>query len=107
MRWRMILAKLDPALAGKKVFTVIWTTTPWTLPASMAVAFHPGEAYVALESSGEVYIVAEKLANLFSEKVGTRGARTRWHGFPAASSSIESFPIPFSTAPSLAFWPIT
>ena len=47
-------AKLDPALAGKKVFTVIWTTTPWTLPASMAVAFHPDEEYVALESGGEV-----------------------------------------------------
>ena len=55
-------AKLDPALQGKKVFTVIWTTTPWTLPASMAVAFHPDEKYVAVESEGEVYIVAEKLA---------------------------------------------
>ena len=43
-------AKIDPALAGKKVFTIIWTTTPWTLPASMAVAFHPDEEYVALES---------------------------------------------------------
>src|SRR5437868_793164 len=43
-------AKLDPVLKGKKVFTVIWTTTPWTLPASMAVAFHPDEKYVALES---------------------------------------------------------
>jgi isoleucyl-tRNA synthetase len=53
---------LDPALRGKKVFTIIWTTTPWTLPASMAVAFHPDEEYVALESSGEVYIVAAKLA---------------------------------------------
>ena len=51
-------ARLDPALAGKKVFTIIWTTTPWTLPASMAVAFHPDEEYVALESGGEVYIVA-------------------------------------------------
>ena len=46
---------------GKKVFTIIWTTTPWTLPASMAVAFHPDEEYVALESGGEVYIVASKL----------------------------------------------
>ena len=44
-------ARLDPALAGKKVFTVIWTTTPWTLPASMAVAFHPDAEYVALESA--------------------------------------------------------
>ena len=63
-------AKIDSGLAGKKVFTVIWTTTPWTLPASMAVAFHPQEEYVALESAGEVYIVAEKLAKEFSEKVG-------------------------------------
>jgi isoleucyl-tRNA synthetase len=55
-------AKIDAALAGKKVSTIIWTTTPWTLPASMAVAFHPDEEYVALESGGEVYIVASKLA---------------------------------------------
>ena len=56
-------AQIDPALGGKKVFTIIWTTTPWTLPASMAVAFHPQEEYLALESGGEVYIVASKLAN--------------------------------------------
>ncbi len=58
-------AALDPALAGKKLFTIIWTTTPWTLPASMAVAFAPDEQYVALEdgnSPGNVYIVAEALA---------------------------------------------
>jgi isoleucyl-tRNA synthetase len=54
---------IDAALAGKNVSTIIWTTTPWTLPASMAVAFHPDEEYVALESAGEVYIVASKLAN--------------------------------------------
>jgi isoleucyl-tRNA synthetase len=57
-------AKIDPALAGKKVSTIIWTTTPWTLPASMAVAFHPDEDYVALydQASDEVFIVAAKLA---------------------------------------------
>ena len=69
-------AKIDSSLAGKKVFTVIWTTTPWTLPASMAVAFHPQEEYVALESGGEVYIVAEKLAKEFSEKVGLATPRS-------------------------------
>src|SRR5436853_6306932 len=31
---------IDSALAGKRVNTIIWTTTPWTLPASMAGAFH-------------------------------------------------------------------
>src|SRR5438067_5163659 len=55
-------AQIDPALAGKEVSTIIWTTTPWTLPASMAIAFHPEETYVALETGGEVYIVAEKLS---------------------------------------------
>jgi len=56
-------AAIDPALAGKQVFTIIWTTTPWTLPASMAIAFHPDFEYVALENNdGNVYIVAEALA---------------------------------------------
>ncbi len=63
-------AKVDPALAGRKVSTIIWTTTPWTLPASMAVAFHPDEEYVAMESGGEVYIVAGKLAQVTAEKTG-------------------------------------
>jgi isoleucyl-tRNA synthetase len=53
---------IDARLAGKRVWTIIWTTTPWTLPASLAVAFHPDFEYVALEQEGEVYIVAEALA---------------------------------------------
>src|ERR1041384_6223523 len=56
------LAKIDSALTSKKVSTIIWTTTPWTLPASMAVAFHPDLDYVALEHQGNVYIVADALA---------------------------------------------
>jgi isoleucyl-tRNA synthetase len=54
------------ALAGREVYTIIWTTTPWTLPASMAVAFHPNFEYVALaagqEAGAPVYIVASELA---------------------------------------------
>ena len=55
-------AALDPRLAGREVYTVIWTTTPWTLPASLAVAFNPEVDYVALEDSEGVYIVALALA---------------------------------------------
>ena len=56
-------AALDASLAGREVYTIIWTTTPWTLPASLAVAFHPDFDYVALQvESGEVYIVAAELA---------------------------------------------
>ena len=72
-------AKIDAALAGKKVSTIIWTTTPWTLPASMAVAFHPDEEYVALESGGEVYIVAAKLAKDVAEKCNLSDARELSH----------------------------
>lgn len=68
-------ATVDAALRGKKVFTVIWTTTPWTLPASMAVAFHPQEEYVALEAGGEVYIVAAKLAEEFVKHAGLDAPR--------------------------------
>ncbi|MBS1806249.1 MAG: isoleucine--tRNA ligase [Acidobacteria bacterium] len=54
---------LSPALAGREVYTIIWTTTPWTIPASMAVTFHPDFEYVALATEeGSVYIVAAELA---------------------------------------------
>ena len=72
-------AKIDPALAGKKVSTIIWTTTPWTLPASMAVAFHPDEEYVGLESGGEVYIVASKLAQDVANKCQLANPRELAH----------------------------
>ena len=42
---------IHPALAGREVDTIIWTTTPWTLPASLAVAFHPDFEYVALATN--------------------------------------------------------
>jgi len=73
VRYRLTSAPeaLDPALAGREVSTIIWTTTPWTLPASMAVAFHPDFEYVALEATTggpccpqtAVYIVAAELAS--------------------------------------------
>ena len=56
-------ASIHPALAGKDVWTIIWTTTPWTLPASLAVAFNPELDYVALRNTdGNIYIVAAALA---------------------------------------------
>ncbi len=87
-------AKLDAALAGKKLFTIIWTTTPWTLPASMAVAFHPDEEYVALESGGEVYIVASKLAKDAAEKCGLANPRELAH-FPGRKLERLNFQHPF------------
>jgi len=87
-------ATIDAALAGKKASTIIWTTTPWTLPASMAVAFHPHEEYVALESGGEVYIVASKLAKDVAEKCGLSDARELAH-FPGRRMERLNFQHPF------------
>ena len=55
------LAGVAPELAGRKVQVLIWTTTPWTLPANLAVAFHPDLAYAAVEVRGEVWILASEL----------------------------------------------
>lgn len=52
---------IDEALAGKKVFVVIWTTTPWTLPANLGISVHPEFDYAAIENGDEVYIVASEL----------------------------------------------
>jgi isoleucyl-tRNA synthetase len=87
-------AQIDPTLAGKKVSTIIWTTTPWTLPASMAVAFHPDEEYVALESGGEVYIVASKLAADVAAKCNLANPHELAH-FPGRKLERLNFQHPF------------
>ncbi|MFC6644417.1 isoleucine--tRNA ligase [Granulicella cerasi] len=53
--------EISPKLNGRNVWTIIWTTTPWTLPASVAIAFNPEITYVAVEDGDDVYIVAEAL----------------------------------------------
>ncbi|MDF1614673.1 isoleucine--tRNA ligase [Desulfurivibrio dismutans] len=52
----------SPQDAGlPNLFLVIWTTTPWTLPANVAVALHPDFTYAAVEVNGEILIMAEEL----------------------------------------------
>ena len=87
-------ANVDARLTGKKVNTIIWTTTPWTLPASLAVAFHPELDYVALEHEGEVYIVADALARQTMEKTKLTGA-TEIARFPGKKLEYSKFAHPF------------
>src|SRR5882672_378972 len=96
VKYRLISdpAKIDPALAGKKVSTIIWTTTPWTLPASMAVAFHPDLEYVALEHNGELYIVAEALAKATIDACKLEGASIAAR-FPGRQLEYATFAHPF------------
>jgi isoleucyl-tRNA synthetase len=63
-------AAIHSGLAGRKVFGLIWTTTPWTIPANMAIAYHPAFQYVALDVNGDVYIVAAELAKATGDVCG-------------------------------------
>ena len=53
--------QLDPQLEGKRLSYVIWTTTPWTLPANLAIVAHPHFTYVAVPHGDEYLIVAKEL----------------------------------------------
>jgi len=66
------LARRLPDLKGRDVSVLIWTTTPWTIPSNLAIAFHPEFDYAAYEAGSRVVIVAEALA----EKVAEAGGRT-------------------------------
>jgi isoleucyl-tRNA synthetase len=59
-----------PFLQGKPAAVLIWTTTPWTLPANLAVAFHPSYEYVWAETDGEVLLLAKELAETVLPKLG-------------------------------------
>jgi isoleucyl-tRNA synthetase len=61
-------ALIDAALAGRKVFVLIWTTTPWTLPANLGIAVHPDFEYSAFAHGDEVYIVASELLEAVAAK---------------------------------------
>jgi isoleucyl-tRNA synthetase len=69
-------AAIDPALAGKKVYGLIWTTTPWTIPANMAICYHPRFEYSALEVGADVYLVATDLVNQTAAKAGWQDPKT-------------------------------
>jgi isoleucyl-tRNA synthetase len=80
-RW----ARRHPALAGKEISAVIWTTTPWTLPANLALAFHPDADYAFYPVAGteEVLLVARELKD---------AASARWRSDPASKSLPELGP---------------
>ncbi|MCH8978914.1 MAG: isoleucine--tRNA ligase [Armatimonadetes bacterium] len=54
----------------ENVFTVIWTTTPWTIPANLAVAFHPKFEYSLVRAGGDHYLVVSELVDATMSKCG-------------------------------------
>jgi len=50
-------------------YIIIWTTTPWTIPANLAIAVHPDFDYVQFDANGEKWIMAEKLVGELFNKL--------------------------------------
>jgi isoleucyl-tRNA synthetase len=74
-----------PALKGRKVSVLIWTTTPWTIPSNLAIAFHPEFDYAAYDVDGRAVIVAEALAPAVAAAIG------KTFGSPVARMKGEVF----------------
>src|SRR5881296_1181190 len=65
------VSPLPAALDGLRApAAAIWTTTPWTLPASLAVAVHPDHDYVAIECAGRTLVVAAARAGAVARALG-------------------------------------
>lgn len=65
--------QLPQELEGRRLAYVIWTTTPWTLPANLAIVAHPQFTYVAIpnpKDPGESLIVAKELVETFAKAIG-------------------------------------
>jgi isoleucyl-tRNA synthetase len=78
------LASRVPALAGRDVSVLIWTTTPWTIPANRAIAFHPDVEYGAYLFDNRAVIVAAARAEAVSSATG-RTLETRLATFPGTA----------------------
>src|SRR5450755_436649 len=92
-------AALDPALAGKDVYVLIWTTTPWTIPANLAISFNPKFEYVAVDTPQGIAIVAEGLLPQVAEALGWD--QTIVARFPGSQLEAAVFRHPFLDRDSL------
>ncbi|MCD6526015.1 MAG: isoleucine--tRNA ligase [Desulfuromonas sp.] len=62
------------ALQGKPLYFVIWTTTPWTIPANMGICLNPELDYVAVEmDNGDVLVFAEGLYQQVLQQLELKG----------------------------------
>ncbi len=89
-----------PELAGKNMSVLIWTTTPWTIPSNLAIAFHPELVYGAYPTGDTHVIVAEPLAERVAKATG-RTLAAPVARFPGAVMERIVFNHPLYDRPSL------
>src|SRR5947209_12829971 len=96
VRYRVIESPNGVLLGGPRLYALIWTTTPWTLPASMALAFHPTFDYVlAADEKGDTYIVGEQLLDSVSRETGLQFIGGATQPFPGSTFAVAKFQHPF------------
>ena len=61
------------ALGERDVFAVIWTTTPWTIPANLAISVNPDFEYSFVDTGKDIFILEESLAEELMKKFGFSG----------------------------------
>jgi isoleucyl-tRNA synthetase len=88
---REALASVFPFLKGRTVDLVIWTTTPWTLPANLAIAVHPDVEYVFYDLGPRVVVVAKELlarvlGEIAPEQMQLRTVKA--HGEPVTAAAL-------------------
>ncbi len=94
VRYPVVECPESPTAKGG-FYAVVWTTTPWTLPASMALAFNGHLQYVlAGDANGDVYIVAEQLIDSVAAATGLRFT-SKAGPFPGITFAGAKFKHPF------------
>ncbi len=71
-----VLALAGDAASTKNVFALIWTTTPWTLPANLAISVHEDFEYQLVSVADECWVVAKELAEKVLAATKKEGALT-------------------------------
>jgi len=85
-----------PVVSQPKTFIVIWTTTPWTLPANLAVAYNQDFQYVKATVGDEYYILFRGLLPKVAEKCGWTGITEE--AFPSEQLATIQYQHPFIPA---------
>jgi isoleucyl-tRNA synthetase len=92
---------LAPSVGARPVSALIWTTTPWTIPSNLALAFHPDYDYAAYDVGGTAVIVAEGLADAVSKAI-TRPLGPKLAGFKGRTLERLRFRHPLYARESVA-----
>ncbi len=83
------LEKLKAASTGKPVYAVIWTTTPWTIPANLALSVNPDFTYFLVDDGDCYLLVAENLYPQLAQKGGIFEGKAAVAGLELKGSELE------------------